>query len=186
MDDKLSYTSSNSLVNLTHGLYGSGRQEKLYLCFSSGRVLEEMPAWCADHRVCGHSKQARHRHHVLCCSKDKRQTNKANTALMDIGAQGPPPLPPPPMIMTCSLAKKWCLSLLCKNNISVLISEYKFLSMQLSDPLHLRNRSYEEWIWPVSTLSWKPSVGRGRRRLNLPFVPSLLSFLDLKKRSFHL
>lgn len=114
LDDKLSYTSSNPLVNVTHGVYCSGRQEKLCLCISSWRGTGEMPAWRADHRACGHSLRAGPRHKVLFCvffPKYKGQTVKAT---------------PPCWTTRCPLAKQWCLC--CPMSFSSLQSNVSALN----------------------------------------------------------
>lgn len=137
--------------SLTWHMACTAREDKRnYVCLSSWCVMGEMPAWRADHRACGHSLRAGPRHKVLCFSKYKGQTVKAT---------------PPWWTTRCPLAKQWCLCYLMsfsslQNNVSALSSEWKLLRMHPGEPLHVKNRSYPEWVLPVSPLPQKPSVGR--------------------------
>ena len=140
MADKLSYTSSDPLINLTHGLYGSGRQEKSYLCFPSWRVTGEMPVWCADHSTCGHSVQWSVFFQI--------QKTKEYCQHHPTGLQCPGPPHPHSHDWQMFPGREMVSFSFLPNDAYVLILKCKLLRMHPGDTLHIKNRSYQEWVLP--------------------------------------
>ena len=183
MDDKLSYTSSDPLVNLTHGSYRSGRQQKCYLCFSSRRVTEDVAAWCADRKVGGRPIRAGRWHNVLYFSKYKR--------LMEPTSARGTPAPRAPSHDHEMVPGREMVTLLpvsfssLQNDAPVLILAGMLLRRYPGDPLHIKNGFCQEWTRPAGqaplrSLQWEG----GREAAPLSVQPCCL--LAPKKRGFHL
>lgn len=112
--------------------------EKSYLYFPSWRVTEVMPVWCADHSTCGHSTQWSVFFQI--------QKTKEYCQHHPLVLQCPGPSPSQDWQMFPS--KEMVFFSFLPNDAYVLILKCKWLRMHPGDTLHIKNRSYQEWVLP--------------------------------------